>query len=308
MMFFGLKTYIDRVVNVKFDALQMLLMFRVYIMCAIGSLVYTLHDFMMGVALQNVLLAVMITVYYAMAAFCMAKFSSSHRLLVFSAIVHMVVIFMSMLTVGEIDYVNGSSVIDFAFSLLVTIIVFKGNVRIGILVAQFVGFIAILWLSTYESHILHPHIVVRSHDSFWFDLWELLIRLVFTVSISATFIKIMNEQFHTIKEQNILLADQHLEIKRKNDQLLAFNKGLEVLVDQNSAKIDELNGKLKEFTFVNTHKIKNPLSTIVGIVNQMQTQEYQLHDEEFDKQLGMLKNEAENLDKMVNELNATLKN
>ena len=101
------------------------------------------------------------------------------------------------------------------------------------------------------------------------------------------FIKKRNEK-HLIKLNR--------EIDNKNLKIQAINQNLEKLVERRTQTIAGQNDRLKEFAFLNSHKIRRPLSSILGLVELYKGEK---DPEKIEELTEMLNSAAKELDQMI---------
>ena len=64
-----------------------------------------------------------------------------------------------------------------------------------------------------------------------------------------------------------------------NEELQELNKNLEARIDQRTKQLTIQNKRLTEYTFVNAHKLRAPVSSILGLINlidQNKPEEYEV--------------------------------
>lgn len=93
------------------------------------------------------------------------------------------------------------------------------------------------------------------------------------------------------------------ELKLANEKILAINENLEKTIINRTETILEQNERLRRFAFMNAHKIRGPVASIVGIVNLLgDTRNADLSPE----LLRHLQTSAQNLDEVTREVNRQL--
>jgi signal transduction histidine kinase len=96
---------------------------------------------------------------------------------------------------------------------------------------------------------------------------------------------------------------QNEEIKLRNHEILAqaeeingINENLENIVRERTAELEKKNKALEEYAFINAHKLRSPVASILGLINLMK--KVQTTDEGKDV-LEHLEISAEKLDDVV---------
>lgn len=87
-----------------------------------------------------------------------------------------------------------------------------------------------------------------------------------------------------------------------NEELQDLNKSLEGRIDERTRQISNQNKKLAEYTFVNAHKLRAPVASILGLINLIQ----QADPSEQRLILSYLKTCGEQLDTTLRAINRTL--
>ncbi len=70
------------------------------------------------------------------------------------------------------------------------------------------------------------------------------------------------------KEQqrlNAVIVEQAEELKQKNAAIISINENLEKLITERTHKLKLQNEILKQYTFLNAHKVRGPLARILGL-------------------------------------------
>jgi signal transduction histidine kinase len=70
-----------------------------------------------------------------------------------------------------------------------------------------------------------------------------------------------------IQEQNLEIKAQNQEIQLRGEQIKAINDNLEVLVRKRTVELEKKNKALEEYAFINAHKLRSPVASILGLVN-----------------------------------------
>ncbi len=123
------------------------------------------------------------------------------------------------------------------------------------------------------------------------------------------------------QRKKILIANQNLQAKneeinyqkdaieiqaaallRLNQNLQELNKTLEGRIDENTQQLLLQNQKLAEYTFINAHKLRAPVASVLGLINLMQ----QATPEERLVILEHLKTCSNNLDSIIREISRNL--
>lgn len=75
---------------------------------------------------------------------------------------------------------------------------------------------------------------------------------------------------------NESIQNQNEEIKTQNQEIIAqaatikqINENLESIVSERTAEVEKKNKALEDYAFINAHKLRRPLASILGLVNLM---------------------------------------
>ncbi|UXP33223.1 hypothetical protein N6H18_04560 [Reichenbachiella agarivorans] len=90
----------------------------------------------------------------------------------------------------------------------------------------------------------------------------------------------LSDKNRELEELNKAITDQAEELRTYNEALNAMNEKLEELVEIRTQKIREKNGKLTKFAFDNAHRVRGPLTRIMGMMNLIE-KESELTEREF---------------------------
>ena len=117
-----------------------------------------------------------------------------------------------------------------------------------------------------------------------------------------------------VQRQRILKVNKQLQDKteevqtqaetllRLNNKLQDLNKNLETLVEERTGQIRHQNEQLKEYTFMNAHKLRAPVASMLGLFNLLPNSP----PEEHERIITYLKTCTEDLDKIIREMGRNL--
>jgi len=87
----------------------------------------------------------------------------------------------------------------------------------------------------------------------------------------------LKEKIHEISQQNELLNFQQGEIfnksealHRQKEEIQTINESLELRVKERTKVLEEKNQQLTEYAFINSHVLRSPVSTMMGLINLME--------------------------------------
>ena len=122
----------------------------------------------------------------------------------------------------------------------------------------------------------------------------------------------LKEKIHEISQQNQLLNFQQAEIfdkseelHRQKEEIQSINESLEQRVQERTKVLEEKNKQLAEYAFINSHVLRSPVSTMMGLLNLMK---YSDLPEEEKKVYEHLQETAKVLDNVVYKINNAIDN
>jgi tetratricopeptide (TPR) repeat protein len=115
----------------------------------------------------------------------------------------------------------------------------------------------------------------------WLIIYIISAGLLLT-GIMAWFLYLQRHKFSslskTLQEKNDEIGNQKLAIEMQataliklNEELQELNKNLESRIEERTKQLTIQNQRLTEYTFVNAHKLRAPVSSILGLVNLTDT-------------------------------------
>jgi tetratricopeptide (TPR) repeat protein len=109
------------------------------------------------------------------------------------------------------------------------------------------------------------------------------------------------------QRKKIMLQKEAIEMQavaliKLNEELQELNRGLEGRINERTSQLTIQNQRLTEYTFINAHKLRAPVASILGLINLMQ----QVKPEEKETILSHLKTCGEQLDTIIHEVSRNL--
>lgn len=80
---------------------------------------------------------------------------------------------------------------------------------------------------------------------------------------------ILYRQRRRILFQKDAIETQAIALLKLNDELQNLNRTLEVRIEERTSQLSLQNTRLAEFTFINAHKLRAPVASILGLINLM---------------------------------------
>lgn len=114
--------------------------------------------------------------------------------------------------------------------------------------------------------------------------------------------KILQEKNSEIGTQKLAIEMQATALIKLNEELQELNKHLEQRIEERTQQLTIQNKRLTEYTFVNAHKLRGPVSSVLGLINLLD----QNKREEFDTILNHLKTCGHELDIITKQISKNL--
>jgi signal transduction histidine kinase len=102
-----------------------------------------------------------------------------------------------------------------------------------------------------------------------------------------------------IQQQNDEIQTQNEEISAQSEEILRINENLEEIVQERTRELERKNKALEEYAFINAHKLRSPVATIMGLINLISKTRLDHDGSEINRRL---QNTAEELDGIVNSI------
>ena len=130
-------------------------------------------------------------------------------------------------------------------------------------------------------------------------LMSLLIRQRKKILIANRDLKSKNDEIHNQKNA---IESQAQALQRLNEKLQDLNKSLETRIEERSKQLLMQNQKLSEYVFINAHKLRAPVASILGLINLIQ----QVDPKEQAQMIEHLKTCGDQLDLIIREISKDL--
>ncbi len=137
------------------------------------------------------------------------------------------------------------------------------------------------------------------------SLIALLIAIYFIITINKQrkslklALQLLEEKGKLVESQKIELEKQSKTSHALNKELTLLNKNLESRAQEIAREIEIKNKKMNKYAFMNAHKLRAPIASILGLINLFGKNLGFKHEETMIK---MLKDSAEKLDNVVHEI------
>jgi signal transduction histidine kinase len=113
----------------------------------------------------------------------------------------------------------------------------------------------------------------------------------------------LNDVNYSIKEKNAAILEQSAKLAEAYENLWKVNKNLEEQVHLRTERIRHQHTKLIEYAHFNTHKLRGPLASILGLLLLAQTEESSANIKEI---FEMIHKATRELDKIVRDFTQRL--
>jgi signal transduction histidine kinase len=131
-------------------------------------------------------------------------------------------------------------------------------------------------------------------------LQQLVYERTLEISSQRDELVVLNEELRSSQEEVMAQRDS---LEEKNVEIERMNTNLEKIVADRTQVLEKQNKKLSEYAFINAHKLRAPLASILGIINLLTLD---TDKEEQRKLLDHLDKASLELDKVVRDINQML--
>ena len=107
------------------------------------------------------------------------------------------------------------------------------------------------------------------------------------------------ERTREIQRKTEEIQAQNEEIMAQAEEIKGINENLEAMVKQRTAELEKKNLALEEYAFINAHKLRSPVASILGLVNLLSKTKLDAEAKEINTHLEQ---SAEELDKIVSSI------
>jgi ligand-binding sensor domain-containing protein len=109
----------------------------------------------------------------------------------------------------------------------------------------------------------------------------------------------VEERTREIQKKTEEIQAQNEEIMAQAEEIKGINENLEALVMQRTAELEKKNLALEEYAFINAHKLRSPVASILGLVHLISKTKLDPEAKEINEHLQQ---SAEELDKVVSSI------
>ncbi len=120
-----------------------------------------------------------------------------------------------------------------------------------------------------------------------------IIRGGLLLAVAAVFMVVLIQTRYNLVIKEI---KARLALKASNEEITHLNKNLERIVQERTLELQNKNNALEEAAFINAHKLRSPVASILGLVNIIKTMQV---NDEVKQVVAHLKQSTENLDAVV---------
>jgi len=123
------------------------------------------------------------------------------------------------------------------------------------------------------------------------------------LTASAVFMIVLIQTRYTLMVREIktrlALKASNEEIQAQAEEIKGINDNLELLVKERTEELEKKNKALEEYAFINAHKLRGPVASILGLIHLMNKIDM---DDDARKVLRHLQDSTEKLDAIVNSI------
>ena len=109
----------------------------------------------------------------------------------------------------------------------------------------------------------------------------------------------LEDKSAVVEKQKIKIEKQARKSSALNQELTLLNKNLESRAHEIAREIEDKNKKMNKYAFMNAHKLRAPIASIIGLINLFGKN---ITPEDETTIISMLKESANNLDNVVHEI------
>jgi len=109
----------------------------------------------------------------------------------------------------------------------------------------------------------------------------------------------LEDKSKVVEKQKLKIEKQSRNTNALNHELTLLNKNLESRAHEIAREIDVKNKKMNKYAFMNAHKLRAPIASIIGLINLFGKN---ITPEDEATMISMLKESAHNLDNVVHEI------
>lgn len=107
-----------------------------------------------------------------------------------------------------------------------------------------------------------------------------------------------------LENKNKVIQKANLSIKEHAEEIAVINENLEETVKSRTAELKERNKILEQYAFMNSHRLRSPVCTILGLINLLQMPENKNNEVEL---IEKLKESINDLDSITKEVEKIIK-
>ena len=92
------------------------------------------------------------------------------------------------------------------------------------------------------------------------------------IAVSLFMIALIRTRYNlTVREIKARLALQasYEEIQQQDEEIKGINENLENIVLERTRELEKKNKALEEYAFINAHRLRSPVASILGLINLM---------------------------------------
>jgi signal transduction histidine kinase len=106
-----------------------------------------------------------------------------------------------------------------------------------------------------------------------------------------------------LQESNEEIQAQNEEIISQGEEIRVINENLEKIVLERTKELEKKNKALEEYAFINAHKLRSPVASILGLINLLKKTPL---NEDAKGIMAHLQDSTDKLDEIVSSITKTL--
>lgn len=274
----------------KSDSLEIRLFKVVLIVTTIGTCILLVHDTIFAFSIRDFL----IETAAILGSFVFLILSRKEQWI--NTLIHSYMFFMIILL--DLAWLVNKGLriglsLDYLVILIIGVVIINKKWRTSYLILFYINLLSILLLE-----FVYPEHFYYTIDNRLETVLSKIVFILITYSLAVMVVVILKEQYDASyilnKRQNDILENQNKEIQLQNGVIQTQNANLEKLVEERTQHINNQKERLLQYAFFNSHKVRAPLSNILGLIELLKDDVK--NDAETSSLLQSLHNESNRLD------------
>lgn len=274
----------------KSDPLEIRLFKVILIVCAIGASLLFVHDAILDFNYRDLSIETA-GVVGSLTFLMLARNERWINVLIHTFLVFVIILLDLAWLVSKGLRIGLS--LDFLVVLIIGVVIISKKWRTAFLILFYTNMLCILTVEYFNPDFYYLTVNNRLEPVLSKSIFILI-----AYSIAVGIVIILKEQYDASyilnKRQNDILENQNKEIQVQNGIIQAQNTNLEKLVEERTQHINSQKERLLQYAFFNSHKVRSPLSNMLGLIALLKDDVK--NDPETASLLQSLQNESNRLD------------